>query len=211
LGALQVAKAFSWDIRAIYAFIQSAEGMAAQYGKNLVYELCKTRFTNSLHLGAYFDMNLSRQGFDGLHADIFVAHVLDHFAVEHAQGSGLHPKLINHRFELLSRILNAAESYTPPHESPAHTITYQSFGIAETQIENFYISFCLRVDNHVRHISTGESLQMNPKHPLQIFTCLSSQSAASSTARHSGYICEKFVFRGYRFSWPTGLAKTRKP
>lgn len=174
LGALWVAREYPQDIRAIYAFIHSTEGITPSVGKALLRELYLFAWFRGrhLHLSAYLDMARSKRCSEGLHRDIFVAYVLDRFALpfpapEHPsprRPSELQEALIGHRFELFLRILNGADSYTPSDESPAHTVT-PPIGIGEAQIKNITSAFFSNDYDHIGNIPTGNSF--NPRFPYR--------------------------------------------
>ncbi|RXW20220.1 hypothetical protein EST38_g5634 [Candolleomyces aberdarensis] len=159
LGALWVASRFPEDIRAIYAFLHSTEDTILDHGKALVHELyIFSGKQKRLHLELYLRAKLPEQGCDGLHKDLYTAYVLDRFALDSSEATGLKEKLVGHRFELLLRILNEAESYTPSDERPARTIT-PPIGLGEAQIKNFTSVFFLSGDDHVKNISTESRIQ----------------------------------------------------
>ncbi|RXW20218.1 hypothetical protein EST38_g5636 [Candolleomyces aberdarensis] len=159
LGSVWMARSFPQAIRAIYAFIQSTAGVRPNLGKELLRELYLfTQAESTLHLSAYLDMDLTARCSDGLHRDIFVAYVLDRFALDSSNESGLRTTLIEHRFELLLRILNGADAYTPLDERPACSTT-TPFGIGEAQVKNFTSVFFSSGDSPIENISTACRIQ----------------------------------------------------
>ncbi|KAJ2926539.1 hypothetical protein H1R20_g10548, partial [Candolleomyces eurysporus] len=159
LGALWVASRFPEDIRAIYAFLHSTEDTILDHGKALVRELyIFSGKQKRLHLDVYLKTELPEQGCDGLHKDVYTAYVLDRFALDSSEATGLKEKLVGHRFELLLRILNEAKSYTPSDERSARTVT-SPIGLGEAQIKNFTSVFFSDGDDHVKNISTESRIQ----------------------------------------------------
>ncbi|KAJ2915390.1 hypothetical protein MD484_g5029, partial [Candolleomyces efflorescens] len=142
LGSLWVAREFPQDIRAIYAFVQSTEGIAPSLGKDLLRELYLFAWFRGrhLHLSAYLDMPRSKRCSE---------------APEHPsprKPSELQEALLEHRFELFLRILNGASIYTPSDESPAHAIT-PAIGVGEAQIKNITSAFFSNDYDHIGNIS----------------------------------------------------------
>ncbi|KAJ2926538.1 hypothetical protein H1R20_g10549, partial [Candolleomyces eurysporus] len=103
-------------------------------------------------------MDLTERCSGALHRDIFVAYVLDRFTLNTSNELGLRTTLVGHRFELLLRILNGADAYTPLDERPAR-ITTATSGLGEAQIKNFTFVFFGNGDDAIKNISTESRIQ----------------------------------------------------